>query len=88
MIVPVLIGRDASDIAALMPHSPYFGPGFLATLHLTAAEPNPDLIEWLYLDREACLYGDVISPKNGKFAVPECRVLVLILTRMSLKIIA
>ncbi|PCI05283.1 MAG: hypothetical protein COB78_01340 [Hyphomicrobiales bacterium] len=55
----------------IMPHSPYFGPGFLATLHLTAAEPNPGLIEWLYLDREACLYGDVINPKNGKFAVPD-----------------
>lgn len=55
----------------LMPHSPYFGPGFLATLHLTAAEANPGYIEWFYLDREACLYGDVIKPKNGLYTVPD-----------------
>ncbi len=56
---------------ALMPHAPYFGPGFLATLHLMAATPNSGLAEWLYLDREACLYGDVIRPQDGNFRVPE-----------------
>ena len=55
----------------LMPHSPYFGPGFLATLHLTAAEANPGYIEWFYLDREACLYGDTIRPKKGLYTVPD-----------------
>ena len=28
----------------LMPHSPYFGPGFLATLHLSQAIPNSGMI--------------------------------------------
>jgi L-alanine-DL-glutamate epimerase-like enolase superfamily enzyme len=55
----------------LMPHSPYFGPGFLATLHLAAALPRPGLIEWFYLDREACLYGPGIAPSEGDFTVPE-----------------
>ncbi len=55
----------------LMPHAPYFGPGFLATLSLIASTPNSGLAEWLYLDREACLYGDAIKPKNGKFSVPD-----------------
>ena len=55
----------------LMPHSPYFGPGFLATLHLTASEANPGHVEWFYLDREACLYGDAIKPKNGLYTVPD-----------------
>ena len=61
----------ASNGVQLMPHSPYFGPGFLATLHLTAAEANPGYIEWFYLDREACLYGNVIKPVNGRFTVPN-----------------
>ena len=55
---------------AMMPHAPYFGPGFLATLHLMAAVPNSGLAEWFYLEREACLYGDAIAPRQGLFAVP------------------
>ena len=60
-----------SAAAALMPHSPYFGPGFLATLHLAAALPEPGLVEWFYLKREACLYGPAIAPREGAFRVPE-----------------
>lgn len=55
----------------LMPHAPYFGPGFLANLHLMAATPNSGLVEWLYLEREACLFGGAIAPTDGKFAVPD-----------------
>ena len=60
-----------SGTVALMPHSPYFGPGFLATLQLAAALPDPGLIEWFYLNREACLYGPAIAPSEGCFAVPS-----------------
>ena len=56
---------------SLMPHAPYFGPGFLATLHLMSATPNSGLAEWFYLEREACLYGGAIAPKNGTFKVPN-----------------
>ncbi len=56
---------------ALMPHAPYFGPGFLATLQLMAALPESGLAEWFYLDREACLYGDAIRPRDGVFRVPD-----------------
>jgi L-alanine-DL-glutamate epimerase-like enolase superfamily enzyme len=56
----------------LMPHSPYFGPGFLATLHLTAARGQPGaLVERYHMDLEASLYGDLIDPVNGAFAVPQ-----------------
>jgi D-galactarolactone cycloisomerase len=55
---------------ALMPHSPYFGPGFLATLHLAAAEAKPSLIERFYLKLEASLYGEAIDPVHGKFHLP------------------
>ena len=56
---------------SMMPHAPYFGPGFLATLHLMASEPISGLAEWFYLEREACLYGGAIAPKNGMFTVPD-----------------
>ena len=56
----------------LMPHSPYFGPGFLATLHLTAARGQPGaLVERYHMDLEASLYGDLIDPVDGAFAVPQ-----------------
>ncbi len=55
----------------LMPHSPYFGPGFLATLQLMAVDPGTGLVEWLYVSREASLYGDRIVPVEGKFRIPE-----------------
>ncbi len=60
-----------SQGVALMPHAPYFGPGFLATLQLLAALPGSGLAEWLYVEREACLYGAAIAPARGLFRLPE-----------------
>ncbi|MEX2616652.1 MAG: mandelate racemase/muconate lactonizing enzyme family protein [Alphaproteobacteria bacterium] len=55
----------------VVPHSPYFGPGFLATLQLMAAQPVPGLIESYYVTPEATLYGSVIAPEGAAFKVPE-----------------
>lgn len=55
----------------LMPHSPYFGPGWLATLQLMSALPRPGLVERLFVDLEASLYGDLIDPVDGGFRVPQ-----------------
>jgi len=55
----------------VMPHSPYFGPGFLATLHLLAAQPRPGLAERFHLDLEASLYGDAVDPVGGVCRVPD-----------------
>ena len=55
----------------IMPHSPYFGPGFLATLHLMAAQAAEGLVERFYLSPEATLYGDLIEPRDGAFRVPN-----------------
>ncbi len=60
-----------TDGIAVMPHSPYFGPGFLATLHLLAALPNAGLIERLYVTPEASAYGSLIDPLDGAFRVPD-----------------
>lgn len=62
---------DAAGVM-LMPHSPYFGPGFLATLQLMAARGEPGgMIERYHMDLEASLYGDAIDPVNGGFIVPS-----------------
>ncbi|MEY9179144.1 mandelate racemase/muconate lactonizing enzyme family protein [Bradyrhizobium sp. USDA 313] len=55
----------------IVPHSPYFGPGLLATLHLLATR-DEGLVEMFYLKREACLWGgraDVDA--SGHVAVPS-----------------
>ena len=54
----------------VMPHSPYFGPGFLATLHLSACLPAAPLVERFYLQLEASLYGNLIDPRDGQFELP------------------
>lgn len=55
----------------VMPHSPYFGPGFAASLQLAAALPEGALFERLYVDLEASLYGDLVDGVGGEFRVPE-----------------
>ena len=55
----------------VMPHSPYFGPGFLATLQLAGALPNPGLVERFFIRPEASLYGEWIDPVGGSFRIPD-----------------
>jgi D-galactarolactone cycloisomerase len=54
----------------LAPHSPYFGPGALATLHLIAALAPQARFEYFYLRTEAALYGSPLSPEVGQLRVP------------------
>lgn len=54
----------------LMPHSPYFGPGYLATLQLCATLPEPVLFEYLYVWPEAWLFPDMPLPRGGRIARP------------------
>jgi L-alanine-DL-glutamate epimerase-like enolase superfamily enzyme len=56
---------------ALMPHSPYFGPGWLATLQLMSALPASGLIERFHVTPEASLYGDLIDAVDGACRVPD-----------------
>ena len=55
----------------LMPHSPYFGPGWLATLQLMSAIPDSGYVERLFVDQEADLYGRYVHPLDGAFSVPD-----------------
>jgi D-galactarolactone cycloisomerase len=66
----VAVLADAAGVT-LMPHSPYFGPGFLATLQLMAARGEPGgMIERYHMDLEASLYGELVTPVKGSFVVP------------------
>lgn len=55
----------------LAPHSPYFGPGALATLHLIAALAPDARFEYFYLQVDARLYGDLLTPERGELKVPQ-----------------
>jgi L-alanine-DL-glutamate epimerase-like enolase superfamily enzyme len=55
----------------LIPHSPYFGPGFLATLQLMSLR-DEGLIEVFYMKRAACQWRGRIEPDaNGCIEVPQ-----------------
>ncbi len=56
---------------AMAPHSPYFGPGFIATLHLIAAMTEKPLVEVLWLEMEANPFAPWITPRDGRLAVPQ-----------------
>lgn len=56
----------------LAPHSPYFGPGFLATLQLLSLRDDGTFVEMFYMKRAACLWrGRIDIDANGNIAVPE-----------------
>lgn len=55
----------------LAPHSPYFGPGYLATLQMAAIEEQFLLFEYLYVKPEAWLYRNMPLPERGLIPIPE-----------------
>jgi L-alanine-DL-glutamate epimerase-like enolase superfamily enzyme len=55
----------------VVPHSPYFGPGYLATLQLLSLR-DAGFIEVFFMKRAACLWrGQVDADGNGAIAVPQ-----------------
>jgi D-galactarolactone cycloisomerase len=54
-----------------VPHCAYFGPGFLASLHLIATLPEDTPLERLFLDLEAALFPGFTDPVSGRIPVPE-----------------
>ena len=55
----------------VVPHSAYFGPGLLASIHCIAAMPTDSLVERFYCDFAENPLGDAIHPKGGRIAVPQ-----------------
>jgi L-alanine-DL-glutamate epimerase-like enolase superfamily enzyme len=54
-----------------MPHSPYFGPGYWATLQLAANRPEVGLFEYYYVKPDAYVSQSIPLPKNGKIDIPK-----------------
>jgi len=54
----------------VMPHAPYFGPGYCATAQLMSALPICELLEFLYIRPEAWL-DPTIPPAGGEVTVPD-----------------
>ena len=55
----------------VVPHSAYFGPGLLASIHCLAAMPAESLVERYYCDFVENPLGDAIHPTGGRIAVPQ-----------------
>ena len=56
----------------LAPHSPYFGPGLLATLQLLSLRDDASFVEMFYMTRAGCLWrGRVSVDGNGDVEVPQ-----------------
>jgi L-alanine-DL-glutamate epimerase-like enolase superfamily enzyme len=72
----VLAMRDAIAVAQqrgvrVMPHSPYFGPGLIATLHVIAACLPDAMCERFYCELEATPLGAAIEARDGFMQVPQ-----------------
>lgn len=56
--------------ATCMPHSPYFGPGYSATLQLLALAPGEPLLECLYVEPAAQPGVGTPLPQGGTVQIP------------------
>lgn len=68
--------RKVFDLAGtwgvrVVPHSAYFGPGLLASIHVSAAQANEVWIERFYCDFDETPFGEAINPKKGRIGVPQ-----------------
>ncbi len=53
------------------PHTPWYGPGLAAGLHLIGAMPGECLVEYYFADLAASPLGEMAIPKNGRLQVPD-----------------
>lgn len=55
----------------LAPHSPYFGPGFVATLHLIAHTRQARWVEKLYCDLETSICVPELEMRDAIYTIPD-----------------
>ena len=66
------VARDTAQRGIhLMPHSAYFGPGLLATMHVLATIQTDPILERFYCEMPVELSGDVTLPRDGMVRVPQ-----------------
>jgi len=57
--------------AIITPHSPYFGPGLVATIHLAATHRLTEWMEYLYVSLETSVFQEPPKFENGYLRVPQ-----------------
>lgn len=57
--------------ATCVPHAPYFGPGYLATLHVLAAKSKTVALERFFCDLAHMPYATNVPIENGSVHIPE-----------------
>lgn len=57
--------------ATCVPHSPFFGPGYLATVHVLAAKKRASALERFYCDLAYDPCGDAVPIVDGYIDVPD-----------------
>ncbi|MGZ5852691.1 MAG: mandelate racemase/muconate lactonizing enzyme family protein [Xanthobacteraceae bacterium] len=55
----------------LAPHSPYFGPGLIATAHICASLPEKPPVERFYCELEASPFGEQVNARDGFIEIPQ-----------------
>jgi D-galactarolactone cycloisomerase len=65
-----IIALAEAHSVELVPHCAYFGPGNLASIHVTASMATDTLLENIYANLEANPFGDAMLAKDGKVRVP------------------
>lgn len=55
----------------VMPHCPYFGPGYWASAQIMAAKPNAEMFEMLYIEADVWLDPAIPLPKSGMVEIPD-----------------
>ena len=68
-MVSIISACKAQDIQ-IAPHSPYFGPGLLASMHICAALIVEPLVEMLWLDMEANPFDPWVRAVDGHVRLP------------------
>jgi L-alanine-DL-glutamate epimerase-like enolase superfamily enzyme len=72
----ITVFREVVDLASkgnviMIPHSPMFGPGLLASLHLSACLDEGSISEWLYYKEiDGDIYNFAFTPDQGSIKVP------------------
>jgi L-alanine-DL-glutamate epimerase-like enolase superfamily enzyme len=63
--------RAEESGATCVPHSPYFGPGYLATLHVLAAKEKEVALERFFCDLAHVPYGASVPIEKGSVQIPD-----------------
>ena len=54
-----------------VPHAPYFGPGYLATLHVLAVKKYESALERFFFDIDFTPFANTVPVTNGYVDVPD-----------------